>query len=146
MIAFSGFDQLYSFAHSSPNTITVAVIDFATNVTARHAIELLATVPSLGSSKLSLRLPTLRSGTSLPLDLSTSDRSSLDSVLTALDDAVAFHGYSEPELVELHRSVAEDTVVGGIVVQASMRDLLAFWSANSGLIRSVTFDFPTPTY
>lgn len=134
--AFSGFDLLYSYATTSPTAVTVAVVGFDANVTTRRALELVSSIPSAADATLSLRLPSLRSGTSLPLELSAAERSTLDGVQAALDATVTFRDYTPAELGELHRAVA------GVVVRASMRDLLAFWTANPVVVRTFRFDLP----
>ncbi|TAK32777.1 MAG: hypothetical protein EPO40_01745 [Myxococcaceae bacterium] len=140
--AYLAFDLLHSYATTAPSASTLAVVRFSAGMSTRRALELLATVPSATETTLSLQLPDFRGGTTFPLELSQAERASLDAVQAALDEAVAFRGYSAAELVELHRAVGEGAVVTGVVVQASFREVHALWSSNASLVRTVQFDLP----
>lgn len=120
----------------------MAVIRFSTNLTTARALQAIDAIQSNDRTTLSLRFVSFRGGTSLPLELSSSERASVAAVQTALEQTVSHRGYSAAEITELHRAVGGDPVVAGIVIRATVRALEEFWHENPELVHTITHDPP----
>lgn len=140
--AFAAFDQLYTSAGASPGAVTTGVIRFNTNLPVPRALAVLSAVEARDRATLSLRFPAFRGGTSLPLELAPFERTSVTAVQAALEQTVSPRGYAPAELAELRRAAADDAVVAGLVVRATVQALQEFWHENPELVRTITFDLP----
>lgn len=140
--AFYAFDQLYAYATASPEDFSEASIDFVGSITLAEVLEYLRAIQSRRGVTLSLRFSSVRAGTFMPLEIHADEALDPSTVLVVLRDTIAFRPYSDEERTEFERALETDRVVDGMVVNAQLRDLLAFWHSHPAAIQLFHFDLP----
>lgn len=140
--AFFAYDQLYAYASADSDLLTTGTIQLIHPLTVSDVTAVIDALTPRGAVTLSLRFPTFREGTFLPLQLRADEALAPPTLLAALRDTIAFRPYSPTEVTELERALVEDPIVVAVVVEGRLGQLRSLWHEHPDLVQLITFDLP----